>query len=102
MYCFESIDNQKLDHEILKPGSEPTLSSKIDGLDIAPTISVESNTGYLRGIPFYLQNNRNDDQSIRVWMPTTVDANNEIPTRERPREISSSEENFTAGECATS
>jgi len=102
LYCFESIDNQKLDHEILKPGSEPTLSSKIDGLDIAPTISVESNTGYLRGIPFYLQNNRNDDQSIRVWMPTTVDANNEIPTRERPREISSSEENFTAGECATS
>ena len=95
LYCFESIDNQKLNEAILKPGFEPTFSGKMDGMDNATTISVNSNIGEITGIPFYLQNNRKDDQSIRVWMPMTEEANNEIPTRERPREISSSEENLS-------
>jgi len=92
LYCFESIDNPKLDKAILKPEFEPTLSGKMVGMDNATKISVKSNLGELNGIPFYLQNNRKDDQLLRVWIPTTEEANNEIPTRERPREITNSEE----------
>ena len=93
LYCFESIDNQKLDKAILKPEFEPTLSGKMAGMDNATTISVKSNLGELKGIPFYLQNNRKDDHSLRVWIPTSEEAYNIIPTRERPREIANSEEN---------
>ena len=101
LYCFESIDNKKLDHAILKPDCKYAFSDKITELDNAITISVASNIGDLIGIPFYLQNNRGDDQSFKVWMPITEKANNEIPKRERPREIKSSEENFKSGENAS-
>ena len=100
LYCFESIDNEKLDHAILKDKCEFTLSDNIKELDNAITISVASNVGDLIGIPFYLQNNRGDNQSLKVWMPTTEEVINEIPKRER--EITYSEENFKSGENANS